>query len=220
MLNFKSPSKVLYSKPPPLQALRAFGCACYPYLKPYNKNKLQPRSQECVFLGYPPLSKGYICLNPTSNKIYIACYALFNKSLFPFAQSSFSTDPHTLFTTTFSLWFPYSQSIPSSDVVSPVLSDLSPHSAPISSSSYLNLTASLLPSLLQSSFPIPVVPPPSVIPSSISTVPEPIVSPITAPPSTDLAISNPNPPSSLTIPHNSHPMVTRSKHGIYISLKP
>ena len=220
VLNFKSPLEVLYSKPPPLKALKAFGCACYFYLRPYNKNKLQPRSQECVFLGYPPLSKGYICLDPTSNNIYIACYALFNESLFPFAQSSFSTDPHTPFTTTFSLWFPQSQFIPSSDVVSLVLSNLSPHSAPISSSSSLDLIAFLLLSLLQSSSPIPVVPPPSVIPSSISTVPEPVVFPIVAPPSTDLAISNPNPSSSLPIPYNSHPMVTRSKHGIYISLKP
>ena len=41
------------------------------------------------------------------------------------------------------------------------------------------------------------------------------------PPSTDLSNSNPNPTSasnsssSLPISHNSHHMVTRSKHGIY-----
>ena len=37
-------------------------------------------------------------------------------------------------------------------------------------------------------------------------------------PSTDLSTSHssvPNPSSSLLVPHNSHPMVTRSKHGIY-----
>ena len=45
VLSFKSPWEVLYSKPPPLKALKAFGCACYPYLRPYTKHKLQPRSQ-------------------------------------------------------------------------------------------------------------------------------------------------------------------------------
>ena len=40
VLSFKSPWEVLYSKPPPLQALKAFGCDCYPYLRPYTKHKL------------------------------------------------------------------------------------------------------------------------------------------------------------------------------------
>ena len=74
VLNFKSPWQSLYSRHPPLHALKSFGCACDPYLTPYNKNKLQPKSKECIFLEYPPLSKGYIYLDPSSNRIYIACF--------------------------------------------------------------------------------------------------------------------------------------------------
>ena len=125
---------------------------------------------------------------------------MFNESLFPFAQSPFSTNPNTPFTTTVSLWFPNSTSGSSSD------NDSSPSaSIPLStsdfgpSSSSLDFTTSLLPSLLHTSTPIPMVPPPppSSLSSSLSNI-------STAPTSS----SNP-------ISHNSHPMVTRSKHGIY-----
>ena len=135
--------------------------------------------------------------------------------MFPFTQSSFSTDPHTLFTTIFSLWFPNSSSIPSADSVSPVSSGFPSLSASIPSSTSSNLTTSLLPSLLQASTPILVDPPPSNTPSSFSSISDPIVS------STDLIdynpppSSDPNHSSSLPTSHNSHPMVTRSKHGIY-----
>ena len=105
VLGFHSPWEKLYSKPPPFPALKAFGCAYYSFLRPFNKNKLQPRSKPCVFLGYPPLSKRYICLDPTSNKIYIACHVLFNETIFPFAHDSHLTNSHIPFSSSFSTWF-------------------------------------------------------------------------------------------------------------------
>ncbi|KAL6190618.1 hypothetical protein ACLB2K_037012 [Fragaria x ananassa] len=42
-LDMKSPFQKLFSKPPDLSYLRVFGTACYPYLRPYCKNKLEPR---------------------------------------------------------------------------------------------------------------------------------------------------------------------------------
>lgn len=76
--------------------------------------------------------------------------------------------------------------------------------------------------MLTSSLPIPVIPPPSIIPSSVSTAPESAASSVANRPSSDLAIFYPSHPSTSSLPviHNSHSMVTRSKHGIYISLKP
>ena len=106
-LGFISPWEKVNSVSPPLLALRTFGYACYPYLRPYNKNKLQPRSVECVFLEYPPLSKGYMCLDPTTNKIYTTCYALFNESVFPFADRSNLSNSNVPFSSTISEsdWF-------------------------------------------------------------------------------------------------------------------
>lgn len=46
------PYEKLFCKSPEYSSLRVFGCACYPNLRPYNKNNLQPWSIHCVFLGY------------------------------------------------------------------------------------------------------------------------------------------------------------------------
>jgi hypothetical protein len=47
-----SPFEQLFHKPPDYQFLHTIGCACYPLLRPYNANKLQPCSEQCVFMGY------------------------------------------------------------------------------------------------------------------------------------------------------------------------
>ena len=122
-LGFISPWEMVNSVSPPLSALRTFGCACYPYLRPYNKHKLQPKSVECVYLEYPPLSKGYLCLDPTTNKIYTTCYALFNESVFPFADRPDLTAPNVPFSTPISdsAWFSINSNVssPSSSSATP-----------------------------------------------------------------------------------------------------
>jgi hypothetical protein len=37
---------------PSYSELRTFGCACYPYLRPYEDHKLAFRSKQCIFIGY------------------------------------------------------------------------------------------------------------------------------------------------------------------------
>ena len=83
VLALKSPWGLLFHSIPPLSSLKAFGCACFPLLKPYTDHKLQPKSTQCIFLGYPPLSKGYICFDPHSHKVYITPHVIFNESDLP-----------------------------------------------------------------------------------------------------------------------------------------
>lgn len=85
--NNKSPYEVLFGRKSEYTALRIFGSACYPSLRPYTSNKLDPKSLQCVFLGYKEKYKGYRCLNPPTRKVYINRHVLFNQQLLPFATT-------------------------------------------------------------------------------------------------------------------------------------
>ena len=61
------------------------GCAYYPYLMSYTTHKLEPRTKECIFLGYPSTSKGYLCLDLQTKHLYTSRHVLFNESKFPFS---------------------------------------------------------------------------------------------------------------------------------------
>ena len=195
-LGFISPWEKVNSVSPPLSALRTFGCACYPYLRTYNKNKLQPRFVECVFLEYPPLSKGYMCLDPTTNKIYTTCYALFNESVFPFVDRSNLSNSNVPFSSTISEsdWFSVNSPSPSSAL-------------PSSSTSHLPTPTDSFPlDIIHSAVSSSCVPNPPL--SSLPSSSHPSISVLDIPASTSFA-----PSSSLLV--STHPMLTGSKLGIH-----
>ena len=80
VLAHKSPYEIVYGHAPNFHFLKVFGCACFPFLRPFNQNKLQFRSAHCVFLGYSFKHKGYLCLH-SSGRIYVSHDVLFNMSL-------------------------------------------------------------------------------------------------------------------------------------------
>lgn len=83
-LNNKSPYEMLFKVKPSYRALRVFGSACHPCLRPYQANKSDPKSLQCVFVGYSALHKGYRCLLPPTGKVYISRHVVFDETLFPF----------------------------------------------------------------------------------------------------------------------------------------
>lgn len=88
-LQNKSPYFKLMHQSPDYSSLRVFGCACFPFLRPYNSHELDFRSQECVFLGYSTVHKGYKCL-AADGHIYISKDVMFHESKFPY-PTLFST---------------------------------------------------------------------------------------------------------------------------------
>jgi hypothetical protein len=88
----KSLIDILYHKSPDYKFLKIFGCACWPHFCPYNSHKLDFRSKHCIFFGYSLNHKGYRCLDPTTNRIYIARNVIFDESVFPFASLSISSN--------------------------------------------------------------------------------------------------------------------------------
>uniref|UniRef100_A0A2N9GCF6 Integrase catalytic domain-containing protein n=1 Tax=Fagus sylvatica TaxID=28930 RepID=A0A2N9GCF6_FAGSY len=63
LLHGKTPFESLTLRPPNYLKLRTFGCLCYPWLKPYNNSKLDPKSTPCIFLGYSLTQSAYKCLD-------------------------------------------------------------------------------------------------------------------------------------------------------------
>jgi transposase InsO family protein len=85
-----SPWQTLFGQSLNFSFFKSFGCACFPLLRPYSKNKLNLRSKECVFLGYTSSSKGYLCLDPITSQIYVSRNVIFNESHYPFSSSTSS----------------------------------------------------------------------------------------------------------------------------------
>jgi hypothetical protein len=86
VISYATPLERIYKVQPNYSALRIFGCACWPNLRPYNQRKLQFRSKECIFLGYNNLRKGFKWLDMATGHIYISRDVTFDEELFLFSK--------------------------------------------------------------------------------------------------------------------------------------
>ncbi|KAL5713883.1 Beta-galactosidase 8 [Ranunculus cassubicifolius] len=87
LLNFASPYSVIFNKEPDYSFLKSYGCACFPWTRPYTTNKFQPRTKECVFIGYSPQHHGYRCLHIPTGRVYVSRHVTFNELHFPFKST-------------------------------------------------------------------------------------------------------------------------------------
>ena len=230
-LGLLSPWYKLYGQHLDLSSLKNFGCACYPFLKPYNKHKLNHRTTECIFLGYSTVSKGYLCLDLLTNKLYTCRHVLFNETRFPFSfATSFVSAPNPPNPDAWlsnllylhssnqpSILGPYSRHTPPSNSQSPsfplpqtVTSTIPTPSALVTSPTLSTPVANPTPSTpLNNSTSISYSTSPSLFdPTSTPPKPSPPLLPIS------VHSSQPNTTSSVLAPVNTHPMITRSKNGI------
>ena len=81
-----APHHLLFGTPPSYAELRIFGCLCYPSIASTTPHKLAPRSVACIFLGYPPNTKGYRCYDPISHRVITSRHVYFDEMVFPFQQ--------------------------------------------------------------------------------------------------------------------------------------
>ncbi len=228
--------KFFFYHTPTYTLFKSFGCACFPLLRPYSKHKLLHRSSECVFLGYASNSKGYLCLDPNTSRLYVSRHVIFDETTFPFRHIKTPSSPNATKTSSPNLWLshllfftPYTHSLPS--VLGPIPSSYTPSfcspSQPVSKP-----PPSLLgpyPSTINSGPTSPISPISQVGQSSsdFSTSPSPncptpnpssssLLDPMLS--SSILPSSSTNPPFPSSIPCpvlNSHPMQTRAKFGIF-----
>lgn len=121
LLNNVSPYGKLYARSPDCAFLCIFECARFPYLRPYLNNKLNSRSNLCVFTGYCSTHQGYNCLHLPTGLFFTARHVIFDEYKFYFAQkvpSSLTSSQETTKATAQLPTFPISVFPSSSDGLS------------------------------------------------------------------------------------------------------
>ncbi|KAK0597490.1 hypothetical protein LWI29_025849 [Acer saccharum] len=84
-LNMVSPFEKIFCVSPTYAKLRVFGCLCYPWIRPYNNHKLEPRSRACLFIGYSLSQSAYHCLDLGTDRIFVSRHVTFVESVFPYS---------------------------------------------------------------------------------------------------------------------------------------
>lgn len=92
-LSHKSPSELLWHKPPFYSHLRAFGCLYYASTLPHTRHKFSPRAIPIVFMGHPLGYKAYKLLDLSSNTVFISRYVIFHEHVFPFFKNFATPSP-------------------------------------------------------------------------------------------------------------------------------
>ena len=65
-----TPYKLWFSKKPKLSFLKVWGCDAY--VKKFQPDKLEPKSEKCVFIEYPKETIGYTFYHRSESKIFVA----------------------------------------------------------------------------------------------------------------------------------------------------
>jgi transposase InsO family protein len=65
-----TPYELWFGKKPKLSFLKVWGCNAY--VKKLQPDKLEPKSEKCVFIGYPTVSFGYSFYHRSDGKIFVA----------------------------------------------------------------------------------------------------------------------------------------------------
>ena len=178
---------VHYHKPD-YNFLYAFGCTCWPYLRSYNRHKMDFRSKNCIFIGYSVGHRGYKCLDVSIGKIFVSCNVVFDGSLYPY------TIPESIEPT----------AKPTPTILSPNL-NLSPSSSSISEGTNVQFAAPNLLHMVSTSIPHTDLHIVSGSPTRDITLPQHENRP------TPFPLPSPSRPQHWSI----HSMITRSKNNIH-----
>ena len=71
----KTPYEIWTGRKPTISHLRVWGCPAY--VKHLESDKLGPKSDRCLFVGYPKESKGYYFYLPEEQKLFVGLKATF-----------------------------------------------------------------------------------------------------------------------------------------------
>jgi hypothetical protein len=85
--------ELIKGEKPDLSTLKVFGCTAYVFLPPeVCKNKLSPKSELMIFLGFKPGIKGFRFMRMPNNVVFMGATAIFDETLFPKCEKPFIPD--------------------------------------------------------------------------------------------------------------------------------
>ena len=64
-----TPHEKFFRKKPDLSHVRIFGSIAYVHIPDDTRQKLDPKSEKCILVGYSQEQKGYKCYNPVTRKL-------------------------------------------------------------------------------------------------------------------------------------------------------
>ena len=73
----KTPHEMWTGKVPKLDHIKIWGCEAF--VRCETHDKLEPRSERCIFIGYPQQSFGYLFYRPSENVVFVARRAFFRE---------------------------------------------------------------------------------------------------------------------------------------------
>ena len=73
----KTPYEMWTGKSPSLSFLKIWGCEAF--VKRLQSDKLAPKSDKCIFVGYPKETLGYYFYNRSEGKVFVAQNGVFSR---------------------------------------------------------------------------------------------------------------------------------------------
>lgn len=202
------PCTTLFNKTPDYSFLRVLGCLCFPYTRPYNDHKLQPRALPCVFLGYALSQKGYKCLHIPTNRIFFSRNVIFDEQTFPFRPTNSSSNLASYA----DMFLPLIQTDPPNQSAVASASQADPTPQPFADPAHQPNTdpafTSLAPQPNSSACAAQTLNCAASTSNSPTRLPTP---PISSPTSAAPLTPTPQPESQPSPPQTTHPMVTRTR---------
>ena len=95
--NWKMPIEIFNGDKPDISYSRVFGTCTYVFIpQEQQHDKLSPKAEEMIFIGYEPNTKGYCFWSQQCRRVFISTNAIFDKTVFPYCSKGQEDGPATI----------------------------------------------------------------------------------------------------------------------------
>ncbi|WVZ85487.1 LOW QUALITY PROTEIN: hypothetical protein U9M48_032409 [Paspalum notatum var. saurae] len=78
----RTPYEAWYGSKPDVRHLKVFGCIAYAHINSEKRQKLDDKSEKCIFIGYSEQTKGYRVYNPITKRLFVSRDVIFDENAF------------------------------------------------------------------------------------------------------------------------------------------